>query len=146
MVNRFTEEVAVLGTIDPEAMGTGTDGTDIIDMHYWGEVAFVLLLGTMAASATADFIIQASANADMSSAVTFRSATQLTQAGSDGDKQVILTVRDDELAGDGYRYVRGKLTIGTDACDIAVVALGYDARFKPASDNDLSSVDEIKNS
>lgn len=145
-MNRFTDEVAILGTVDPEAQGTGTAGTDIIDMSYWEEVAFVLMVGTMEATATVDFLIEADDAAAMSSPTTIRSITQLTQAGSDGDKQVVITVRAAELAADGYRYVRGKLTVGVDSVDLAVLVLGYGAAYKPASDLDLASVDEIKNS
>ena len=145
MVNFFTQDWALLGTVDPDAMTAGTDGTDIIDMKYWDEVAFVLQVGEMQATSTVDFLIQASASSDMSSPATIRSATQLTAAGSDDDKQVILTVRGAELAADGYRYVRGKITVGTAASDVAVVALGR-GTYKPASDFDIASVDEIKNS
>jgi len=126
-------------------MGTGTDGTDIIDMHYWTEVAFLVQAGELGASATVDFSIEASAASNMSSPATIRSITQLTKAGTDDDKQVIITVRDAELSKSGYRYVRGKLTVGAAACDVAVVALGK-GRYHPASDFDLASVDEIKNS
>ncbi|RMG90728.1 MAG: hypothetical protein D6706_18990, partial [Chloroflexi bacterium] len=74
--------------------------------------------------------------------LTGKSITQLTQAGTDSNKQVLVEVRADELSA-GYTHLRGRLIIGTAASDAAVIALGGDARYGPASDYDLASVDEI---
>ncbi len=69
-----------------------------------------------------------------------KAITQLTTA--DDDKQTVVEVSAAEL-GAGKRYLKGALRTATAASDVAVIALGIDARNEPASDNDLASVDEI---
>jgi hypothetical protein len=146
MENLFTEKIAVLGTIDPDAYGTGTQGTDWVDMSKFKSLGFVVMAGTLGSSATIDFKVQEATSAAGAGAqdITGKSITQLTEAGTDSDKQAVVNVKAEELdIADGYRYVRGVLTIGVATSDGGVVVLGTDPRFMPASDFDLSSVDEI---
>ena len=76
--------------------------------------------------------------------MTGKSITQLTQAGTDSDKQAIINVRSEELSAD-YTHVRISLTVGTATSDAGAVFLGVDPRHGPGSGDDLSSVDEIVN-
>ena len=143
----IAENVAILATIDPDAYGTGTQTTDIIDMRYWREVMFIVTAGDLGASATLDFSVAASAASNMgsSSSISGKSITQFTQAGTDSDKQAIVRVTAEEVAaiGIGHRYIQGTLTIGTAASDAAVIVLGVSARYQPVDAIDLASVDEI---
>lgn len=144
MATLFTEKVAVLGAIDPDAYGTGTQGTGYIDMKQFDQVAFVVQVGTLGTNATVDFKLQEAKNAsglDLQD-LTGKVITQLTQVGTDDDKQVIVVVKAPELS-DGYRYVRGLMTISVAAVDANVVVLGADPRYMPASDFDVSTVAEI---
>ena len=144
MASLLTEKIAVLGAIDPDAYATGTQGTGYIDMKQFDQVAFVLLNGAMESGAKVDFKLQeAKTNSGGSlQDLSGKAITQLTQAGTDGDKQVIVVVKAAELS-EGYRYVRGVMTISVDAVDAGVVVLGGDPRYMPASDFDVSTVDEI---
>jgi hypothetical protein len=143
-MNRFSDEWAVLATVDPASIAVGTAMTDVIDTQNWNELAFILQLGAIGASGTVDFVVEASAAANMASPVTIRSAAQLTKADSDDNKQVIIGVRNNELSASGRRYIRGKVTVGVAATLLGVIAVGR-GTYRPASGSDLSSVDEIKN-
>ena len=138
---QLSERIAVVAAIDPDAYATGTQGTDTVDMRYHDRVMFIVQVGTLGSSATVDFKVQESANGTSWSDLSGKSITQLTDAGSDDDKQAIVEVAAAELSS-GKRYLRGVLTIGTASSDAGVIALG-DCRYEPVEDFDLSSVDEI---
>lgn len=142
----LSEELAVVATIDPDAYGTGTQTSDWIDLSKFGEVLFIVQAGDIASTGKVDFQVHEATNGSGANAqlLTGKSITQLTQAGTDSDKQALVGVRAEELSA-GYRYVAGKLVLTTAGADAAVIALAGDARYKPASDYDLASVDEIVN-
>ena len=146
MIERLSELAAVVSVIDPDAYATGTVNGDTIDMKNYEQLAFVLLVGTMAATSTLDYKIQGSAASDMSGAVdlTDKEIAQFTQAGGDSDKQAVITVSQDEATNQSVRYVRDVLTIATAASDAAAVALAT-TLYQPASNFDLASVEEIVN-
>lgn len=141
----IAEDVAVLATIDPDAYGTGDQTTDVIDMRYWREVAFIVMAGTLGSSATVDFVVAGSAAVGMTSSATItgKSITQLTEAGTDSDKQAIVRVTSEEVAAQGFRYIQGTMTVGTATSDAGAVVIGWHARYNPANAFDLASVDEI---
>jgi len=141
-VSLGSEQWAVIGVVDPDANSAAAYDTDEIDMALWHRIQAIVLVGTMASSSTVDFKLQDSdASGGTFSDITGKAITQLTQAGTDSDKQAIVNCRFDELNTDA-RYVKGVLTVATAASDSGVVILGM-PRYAPASDNDLSSVDEI---
>lgn len=139
----MSEEWAVVGTIDADAAATGTYTSDVVDMSDWDAVLAVVQAGTIAAGGTVDFKLQsAPATGSGWEDITGKAITQLTQAGSDSDKQVLINLRGGEVKDQGDRYVRGILEVGTAAADSAVLIMAR-GKHKPASDNDLASVDEI---
>lgn len=141
-----SEQAAVVGIIDPDAYAANTYKTGAIDMSKWEEVMFVAQVGDMGSSATVDIDIYEYTDASDGGAnkLTTKSATQLTQAGADDNKQVVINVRREDLNIDGgLRYLKAWAIIGTQAVDFGLVAIGMVPRNAPASDNDLSTVDEI---
>jgi len=144
MPNLITEKIAVLGAIDPDAYGTGTQGSGWVDMKQFDQLGFVLMVGDFEASATVDFKLQQAKNSSGSGAkdITGKAITQLTDAGTDDNKQAVVVVKAAELD-DGYRFVRGYMTVGVDAVDAGVLVLGADPRYMPASNFDVATVDEI---
>lgn len=102
--------------------------------------------GTLGSSATLDAkLIQATDPSGTSSKdTTGKSITQLTQAGTDSDKQAVINCGGDDLdAANNFTHVALLLTVGTATSYAGAVLLGLDPRAGAASDNDLSSVDEI---
>jgi len=140
---RLSEQLAIVACIDPDAYGTGAQSSDVIDMRYHRRVMFIVMAGTLGSSATLDFKVQECATSGGTySDLSGKSITQLTDAGTDDDKQAIVEVAAEEM-GAGMRYLKGILTVGTATSDAGVIALADVTRYKPANAYDLSSVDEI---
>lgn len=142
---RLSEGIAVLSSIDPDAYAAGSYNGDVIDMKLVRRVLYIVSVGTLGSSATVDFLVKGdtTSGGSYTTTVTGKAITQLTQAGSDDDKQVLVEVTAEEVAAQGFRYIRDTLTVATAACDAGVVGLGGALRYAPASDYDLASVDEI---
>jgi len=137
----FHEEWAIVATIDPIDANNADSSTDIIDMARWEEVVFIVQTGVMATSSTLDFKVTEDSDSAMGSAtdLTGKSIVQLTDV--DDAKQVMLHVKAEELSA-GERYIRGVMANSANSMLAAVVAFGR-GKHQPASDLDLSSVDEI---
>ena len=141
-----SERVAVGGVIDPEAQGAATVTSDWLDMTNFQTGLAIVLVGEMAATSTVDAKIEQATDGSGTGAkdLSGSSITQLTAAGSDDDKQVLVQFRSQDLdITNDFTHARLSVTVGTAASDLAGVVLGMDARTAPASDNDLASVDEI---
>lgn len=138
------EKLALIGTIDPATIANTQIYTDVVDMSKWHQVLGLCLLGNMA-SETIDFKAY-SCNSDGSSSVELKACTQLAANASTNDNtQLVISVRAEDLAASGKQYVRfGLVTGGATGGPAAVAVLGVDARYQPASDNDLSTVQQIK--
>lgn len=141
-----SEQVAVVGIIDPDAYTATAYTTDYIDMSKWEEIMVIVMAGDLGSSATIDAKLTeyTTTGGAGSHDITGKAITQLTQAGTDDNKQAIINLRREEMNVDGgLRYVRVTMTVGTATSDCGVIVLGVVPRRAPASDNDLSSVDEI---
>ena len=133
----------LVGTVDPQSASANDYATDVVDMAKFQKVVFYLLVGALGSSATVDFVVKGDATSGGSYAttVTGKSITQLTKAGSDDNKQVVVEVTAEDVVQQGLRYIKGIVTTAVAASQIAVAVVGVDARYAPA--DDLSSVDEI---
>ena len=142
-----SEACAILGTIDPDAYGAATTVSDYADMGSFESVMFILSVGTMATGAILDAVVQQATDSSGTGAKTLgtsKAITQLTEAGTDSDKQVIINVRAEDLDMDNdFTHVALSVTGATAASDYGVLVLGFNPRILPASDNDLASVAEI---
>ena len=148
ILNALPSEVAaVVATIDPDAYTAATTVSDYADMGKFERVMFILQVGTMATNATLDAVVKQATDSSGTGAknlTTSKAITQLTQAGSDSDKQVIINVLAEDLDMDNnFDHVALSVTGAAAASDYGVVALGFNPKNGPASDNDLASVDEI---
>lgn len=151
MSSQPSERAAIVSVIDPDNYaGTTTVVGDVIDMSKFHELMAIALTGTITANGTVDYKLQAGTATDSTFYdITGKAITQLTAAGTDSDKQAIINLKAEELAQQSntdnraYRYVRELYTPGTVTVDFGTVVLGFKPRFGPASDDDLSSVDEI---
>ena len=139
----MSQQNAVVATIDPDAYTAATYTTDGVDMDVFPQCIFIVMVGDMETGSTVDFSITRSTdNSTFVAMSPAKAITQLTAAGTDDDKQVVVHVDAAEL-GDGYRYCQGSLVVADAASDAAVVAIADHSRYKPATDYDLASVDEI---
>lgn len=144
--NRPSERVAVLGNIDPDAYTAATYVTGWVAAANWAAFMAIVFAGTLGSSATLDAKIEQASDSSGTGAkdLSGSAITQLTQAGTDSDKQAIINFRAEDLdINNGFTHVRLSMTVATATSDAGGVLLGLDPRQGPASDNDASSVDEI---
>ena len=143
----LSESLALVATIDPASVAASTVTSDVIDLKLARRVVFIVAVGTLGASATVDFVVKgdSTSGGSFTTTITGKTITQLTKASSDDNKQVIVEVSAEEAAQQGFRYVRGSLTVGVAASQACVIALAGDLRYSAAADFDLASVDEIIN-
>ncbi|MGV1017426.1 MAG: hypothetical protein ACOYBW_08625 [Fluviibacter phosphoraccumulans] len=141
-----TEVAAVVGTIDPDAYAANTYLSGYIALKNFRRFMAVVQAGDLGASATLDAKLVGYTNGSGGGAadITGAAITQLTQAGSDSNKQAIINLNTDSLAGLGFTHFAVSMTVGTATSDAAALVLGFDAPYAPASDSDAASVDEIK--
>ena len=141
-----SESVAVLATIDPDALTAATHSSDWVAMKDFERALAVVMVGTLGSSATVDAKLQQATDSSGTGAkdVSSKSITQLTDAGTDSDKQALINIRGDELdVANGFDYVRLQMIVATATSDGSGMVLGINPRYAPASDSDLSTVDEI---
>lgn len=146
MAGKLSEALAVVSCIDPDANTASTILGDAVCMGSFHKVMYILMAGDLGSSATLDYEIYGCATVDGSytAFTTRKNATQLTQAGSDSNKQVIIEIDAQECRADGYKYVKDRMVVATATSDAGAVGIGAFHRYAPASDYDLDSVDEIK--
>jgi hypothetical protein len=147
MQNALASEIAaVVATIDPDVTTASTVTSDWVDMGLFDQIMAVVMAGTLGTSATLNAKIEQATSSAGAGAkdLTGKLITELTQAGTDSDKQAIINVRAEELDIDnGFSFARLSMTVGVATSDAGAIVLGFGPRYGPASDNDLSTVDEI---
>jgi hypothetical protein len=144
--NALPSEIAgVVAVIDPDAYSNAAYSTGWFDVSKFHSFVGIVLAGDLGSSATIDAKFeQATTDGGSPKNVTGRAITQLTQAGTDSNKQALINLRPDDLDMDnGYRWARLTVTVGTAASDMAALVLGVHPRNGLASDNDAATVDEI---
>lgn len=137
------ERCTLVGVIDPDVSTAATYLTGAIDMAAYESCMAVVFAGTLGTSATVDAkLTQATTSGGTYKDVTGKAITQLTEAGTDSDKQAIINCRADELdVANGYRYVKLSVTVAVATSDMAAALFGLDARYQPGTDS--TTVDEI---
>jgi hypothetical protein len=140
-----SERVAILGTIDPDAYGTGTVTSDWCNLEIYGSGMAIIMAGDITTSAGLDAKVEQGTDSTGGTSPKDIDLSDITQFTSgDSNKQAIINIPKEALdTTGGFGYVRLSMTMSSDAVDAAGVVLGLDPRHGPASDNDLSSVDEI---
>ncbi|QNG44700.1 hypothetical protein [Sphingobium yanoikuyae] len=136
----------VVAVINPVSQGAGTVTTGWIDMQKFGALLAILAVGALGASATVDAKIEQATDAAGAGAkdVAGSAITQLTKAGTDDNKQVLINLRQEDLdKNNAFRFVRLSVTVGTAASLVSAIVLAFNARYGAATDNDAATVDEI---
>lgn len=146
MAQKPSEVAAVVGTIDPASLTANTYVSDWVDMSKFEQVLAVILLGAIATNGTFNAKLrQATSNAGANAKdISGKAVTELTEAGTDGNKQVLVQCHGDELdVAAGFSFVALSVTTATAATIAGAALLGFNPTYGPASSNDLASVDEI---
>ena len=142
MTSKLSEALQVVSCIDADANAAGTFWGDAIDMADFHRILAILSVGVMESTATVDYALwSGTTSGGTYTAITSGSATQLTQADTDDDKQVVIELDARAVLAKGHRYVKDRLLITTDAVDSCSIVLGARARYEP--EVDLTTVDEV---
>lgn len=139
-----SDRVRVMGVIDPDAIAAGTATTGWVSLADFGSVMAIVMAGTLGTSATLDAKLEQATDSSGTGAkdITGKSITQLTQAGTDSDKQAIINCRSEELdVANSFTHVRLSMTVAVATSDAGGILLGLDARYEPVTD--ATTVDEI---
>lgn len=149
---KAAEGAAIVGVIDPDAYSNAAYETSWIDVSKFQQLLAIIMAGTLGSSATINAKWQLNDISGDSGAedITGKSITALTQAGTDSDKQALLSLRPEEMVGatksfklGTARYAKLIVTVGVAASDMGAIVLGFGLRNGLVSANDLASVDEI---
>jgi hypothetical protein len=141
-----SERVAVVGNIDPDAYTANTYYSGYIALKNFRRFMAVVQAGDLGTNATLDakLIGYTDGSGTGAADITGAAITQLTEAGTDSNKQAVINLNTDALAGaTEYTHMRLALTIATATSDAGAVVLGFDPVHSPASDNDATTVDSI---
>jgi hypothetical protein len=146
-MNKTSSEIAaVVGNIDPDAYAASTVTTnEYIPLKHFRRFMAIIQAGDIVSTGTIDAKLITYTNSSGSGAadVTGSAITQLTQAGTDSNKQVVINFDPSKLAGSTATHFRLSVTMGTAGADLSAIVLGLDPLYGPASDNDVATVDEI---
>lgn len=137
--------MAVAGTIDPDVYVAGATSSDWIDMSVFTDIMAIIMAGTLGTAATLDAKLEQATDGSGTGVkdITGLAITQLVKA-TDDDKQAIINCSAEDLdVNNDFTHVRLTMTVAVADSDCGAVVLGSNARYGPASDNDLASVAEI---
>ncbi len=147
-VLRPSDAVAVVGTVDPDALTATTHDTDWVDLRDFEKLMAIITWGSLGENATIDAKLREATDSSGTSAqdITSKAITQIDNAltPQSEDQQAIINLSGDEMdVADGFTHVSLRITVATATSDGAGLLLGFNPRYGPASDRDLSSVVEI---
>jgi hypothetical protein len=142
----FSEQYAVVGTIDPQSITNSEVFSDVIDMSKYTKVAGIFLTGNMDGSNGAFTARCVTCDSAGNNVGAFKTATAVGTSVSD-NQQVVIEVSNNDLAGGTIttadRYIKFGIVSGSSGGPVAAVVLG-EAKNGPASDGDLATVAEIE--
>ncbi len=142
--NYLSDELAVCGSMAILNLDNTTQASEYIDMGKFDKVVFAGVLKDASGDTTVNAKIQSADDSGGTNVadITGLAITQFTAASS--EKEFVIEVRQDQLNVDDT-HIRLLITAGngTVGCSGGVIAFGLPSAM-PASDNDLSTVQEIK--
>lgn len=141
------EIAAVVGVIDPDAYAAGSYSTGWIKADKFARYLAAVLVGDMVATSTVDAKLEQASSGSGTGVkdISGRAITQLTQAGTDDNKQAMIDLipaNHMDIAG-GFFWFRLTMTVATAASDAGGLVLGVTPVDGPAFNSDASTVDEV---
>lgn len=145
---RGSDEVAVIGSIDPRSASAGTYNTGWANLENFHKGMAILQLGNIPNNATVNAALwQATSAVGGNPKVVGDKAISAVNDTGD-NKQYIINFSADELdivggAAGGYDFIQLRVTTTGSSVFIGGLVLGMSPRYGPASDHDEASVEEI---
>jgi hypothetical protein len=139
---RLSQALSLIATIHPASYSAKTS-SDGVDMRLFRRVIFVVNNGVIGANTVAAAVTGSTDNSTFATTITGKSLAAGTFSGTiDNNHEAIIEVTAEECETAGVRYIRLDLT-PSGAAILSAVALAGVARYEPASDYNLASVNEI---
>lgn len=138
-----SQRVTLLDRLVPVSQGAATVATGWKSMKEYESMLGFLSVGVLGAAATIDAKLRQATDGAGAGAkdITGKTITQLTKAGTDDNKEVLINLQSEDLDVEGgFSFVQLQVTVGVAASLIAAYLLGMDARYKPTH---AASVDEV---
>lgn len=142
---RGIERAALAGVINPQSLSPGSASSGWVSLAAFERATALLSVGAITANGTVDAKLEQATDSGGTGVkdITGKAITQLTDAGTDDNKQVAIEVTAAELdVANEFTHVRLTVTTATAAALVAAVVLGFDARYNPL-DGDVTTLDEI---
>jgi hypothetical protein len=149
----FSERVAIVAAIDPDAYTANTYTSSYVKADKFCRYALIGMLGDESTSGsphgqTIFSVVQANTSgggAVKAVALKTASVTMAADPTSEENQQCIINIDpvEDLDLDNGFYWIAARAVVSGDTCDAAVVLVGLDPRYSPASDNDSSAVNEI---
>lgn len=139
-----SHRATVLDVIDPASLAPGTATTGWIAVKDFESFMALIAVGAFTLNGTLDAKLQQATDGAGTGAkdIAGKAITQLTDAGTDDNKQALINLRSEELDVEGgFTHVQLQATTATAAALIFAALLGLDARYQPETHN--ASVDEV---
>jgi len=143
---RPSKRASILGTIPPQS-ATTVQSSGWLDATTFHNVMAIIETGTISASGTVDAKFQqATSNAGAGAKdVTGKAITQLTQAASGSNKQVLIDMHQEDLdIANGFKWIQLSITPATAAALIAGQVLGFDPRNLEASNSLNANASQVQ--
>jgi hypothetical protein len=144
---QLATSLCLVDKLDPVSQGAGAVNMAAVDMLFFNRVLYTVQVGAVGGAGTIDFKLQGSILGTSTWVdLTGRAITQITAANKVAKVGVTAEDVGTQPATSGvtyFRYVRGVLTVGTNAVLIAVTAYASIGRYRPevaASGKELSAV------
>ena len=139
---QLSQGLALIATIHPASYSAKTS-SDGIDMKLFRRVMFVINAGVLGANTCTGVVTGSTDNSTFATTITGKSLAAGTFSGTiDNNREAIIEVTAEECETAGVRYIRLDLT-PSGAALLSAVALAGVVRYSPASDYNLTSVNEI---
>lgn len=140
---RFTEGFALLAHEPADAFAAGTYNSAWVDVENYHRGVLLLSVGTMAATATLNCLIQEAQDAAGTGAANIagKTITQLTQAGGDGDDAVAIEWRSIEMnQNNDSKFIRVQVTVANAQVELAYMLFGDCSRYKPVPTTNFTEI------
>lgn len=128
-----SEQVAIVGAINPSSQAAGTASTGWVSVADYHSLLAVIATGVLGASATIDAKFQQATDSSGTGAkdIAGTSITQLVKANDDNVQAEINLLPEQLDVEGGYGYVRLQVTVGTAASLTGALLLGFVPRYAP---------------
>ena len=144
MGSYLTERLALVATIDPDALDVGTHHSDPVNLAHHRKVLWLLPLGSLGGpNGTVDVELQQADTDDGTyTAIAGKALAQYSYTAGDHYEQGIIELDADELA-PGNPWARAAVTVAGNNSYVSLVAIAGDHRFTPPADTQLASLTQI---